>query len=54
MDGHIEHDDIPENRRNGKMTKTMRSDLGAFELSSPRDREGSWAPLLTSRQDLTI
>jgi transposase-like protein len=33
-----------ENRRNGKSSKTLRTDQGAMEIKVPRDREGEFEP----------
>jgi transposase-like protein len=33
-----------ENRRNGKSSKTLRTDQGAMEIEVPRDREGGFEP----------
>ena len=35
-----------QNRRNGKNSKIVKSPIGAFELETPRDREGSFDPKL--------
>ena len=35
-----------QNRRNGKNSKIVQSPMGAFELETPRDREGSFDPKL--------
>ena len=32
------------NRRNGKSTKTLRTDQGPMEIAVPRDREGEYEP----------
>lgn len=42
--GYAKHDYQNKNTtssRNGKSSKTMKSDLGFFDLDVPRDREGS-------------
>lgn len=45
MDQHLEEtkQETP-NRRNGYTRKNLKSSLGAFELATPRDRDGSFAP----------
>ena len=45
MDEHLRETkkDI-DNRRNGHTRKNLKSSLGAFEISTPRDREGSFHP----------
>ena len=42
------------NRRNGKMTKKMQSDSGAFELETPRDREGSFEPEIVKKRQTVL
>ena len=45
MDEHLkESKEVEENRRNGHTRKNLKSSLGAFELSTPRDRSGSFNP----------
>ena len=36
------------NKRNGHTKKTVRSDTGDLEISTPRDRGGSFEPVLVS------
>ncbi|MBF4696015.1 transposase, partial [Fusibacter ferrireducens] len=36
--------DHTTNRRNGKSAKTVKSQLGEFDLNIPRDREASFEP----------
>ena len=35
---------IKKNRRNGRTQKNLKSSLGTFEISTPRDRDGSFTP----------
>tara|TARA_B110000503_G_scaffold137811_1_gene222735 strand:- start:460 stop:741 length:282 start_codon:yes stop_codon:yes gene_type:complete len=35
-----------DNNRNGYSTKTIRTEVGQFELDTPRDRAGSFEPKL--------
>lgn len=45
MDEHLrETKEDSANRRNGHTRKNLKSSLGAFEISTPRDREGSFYP----------
>ncbi len=37
------------NRRNGKRTKRLRSDHGPLQVEVPRDREGTFEPLLVPK-----
>lgn len=38
-----------DNRRNGKSSKTLRSDHGALDIQVPRDRQGSFDPKLVGK-----
>lgn len=42
------------NRRNGKLSKTMKTDTGAFELDTPRDREGSFEPEIVKKRQTVL
>jgi putative transposase len=48
MEAHLKQEALlpkgSRNRRNGKSRKQVQSDLGSFELLSPRDRDGSFEP----------
>jgi len=39
------------NIRNGRMGKTVHSDLGPLEVDTPRDRQGSFEPQLVASLD---
>ena len=41
--------DIVPNRRNGSTSKTMKSPVGEFELNTPRDRAGTFAPQIVKK-----
>jgi putative transposase len=43
-----------KNRRNGKNSKTMRSDYGSFELETPRDRNSTFEPELVKKRQTTL
>src|SRR3990167_7691077 len=43
-----------QNRRNGKSTKTVQSPMGAFELETPRDREGSFDPQIVKKRQTVL
>lgn len=43
-----------QNRRNGKNSKTVRSHMGSFELETPRDREGSFEPLIVRKRQTVL
>lgn len=42
------------NRRNGKTTKTVRTESGSFELETPRDRNGEFEPELIQKRQTVI
>lgn len=42
------------NRRNGKSTKTVKTGTGAFELATPRDREGSFEPEIIKKRQTVL
>lgn len=48
LDDHLASDIMP-NRRNGSTSKTMKSPVGEFELNTPRDRAGSFAPQIVKK-----
>jgi transposase-like protein len=43
-----------QNRRNGKTSKTVQSPVGAFELDTPRDREGSFDPQIVKKRQTVL
>ena len=43
-----------QNRRNGKNVKTLKSPMGAFELETPRDREGSFEPQIVKKRQTVL
>ena len=38
-----------ENRRNGKSSKTLRTDQGPMEIKVPRDRDGEFEPQIVAK-----
>lgn len=48
LEAHIAKEDTP-NRKNGTTTKTMKGPTGSFELSSPRDRAGTFEPQIVRK-----
>lgn len=55
--GYVKHsqDDKPDNnRRNGKSDKTMKSELGKIELEMPRDRNGSFKPIIVKKHQRNL
>lgn len=51
---HIEETKAEKNRRNGKSCKTMKSDLGKFQLETHRDRNGSFEPQTVPKRQVVI
>ncbi len=49
LDAHLDGDG-EGNRRNGSSVKTLNTEVGPVRLAVPRDREGSFAPVLVPRQ----
>jgi transposase-like protein len=43
-----------ENRRNGKMKKTVTGESGTFELETPRDRNGTFEPQIVKKRQTVI
>ena len=43
-----------QNRRNGKTTKTVKSSAGLLELTTPRDRSGSYQPQLVPKRQVVL
>ena len=56
IETHISKDVLKNksNRRNGYNRKTVKSSSGEIELSTPRDREGSFAPQIVKKYQTTI
>ncbi|MGE3920610.1 MAG: IS256 family transposase, partial [Gammaproteobacteria bacterium] len=42
------------NRRNGHLKKSMKTATGAFELETPRDREGSFEPEIVKKRQTVL
>ncbi len=53
LDSHLA-EDVTGNRRNGKSKKTVKSTSGAFELETPRDRDGTFEPKLVQKHQRTV
>ena len=55
--GYTRHDDKSKsttNRRNGRGTKTVRSDYGEMEINVPRDRESSFEPVIVGKRQRDV
>jgi len=53
LDSHLA-EEVNANRRNGKSKKTVKSASGAFELETPRDRDGTFEPKLVKKHQRTV
>ncbi|WP_455428412.1 IS256 family transposase [Dryocola sp. LX212] len=53
LDSHLAQD-IAANRKNGSSKKTLKTPTGAFELATPRDRNGSFEPQLVKKHQTTL
>ena len=52
---HLEEESPEEsNRRNGKLKKTMKSEMGRFELETPRDRESTFEPQIIKKRQTVL
>lgn len=52
---HMEQTSGPgKNRRNGQGSKNLKSSLGSFEISTPRDRAGSFEPEVVKKRQTTL
>lgn len=51
LDEHLEQTrEISKNRRNGHSAKNLKSSLGAFEIFTPRDRNGTFDPVTIEKR----
>src|SRR5256885_14367182 len=55
VSSHLETSGGPgKNRRNGHGEKNLKSSLGSFEIFSPRDRDGSFEPVVVKKRQTTL
>lgn len=56
MDNHLETEkaEMKRNRRNGLSKKEVRSSMGKFELETPRDRLGSYEPMIVPKRQVIL
>lgn len=55
MDNHLQETRQTEhNRRNGKNSKTVKSSAGLLELTTPRDRTGTYQPQLVPKRQVVL
>jgi putative transposase len=53
LDAHLNSEDSP-NRRNGKMSKRVKTGFGTVEINTPRDRNGSFEPETLPKRQTTL
>ncbi len=53
LDTHLEGSEDP-NRKNGKATKTVKTGEGQFELTTSRDRNGSFEPQIIKKRETVL
>lgn len=55
MENHLSNnEDEEDNRRNGKGSKTLRTNSGSFELLTPRNRKGSFEPQIVTKRQASL
>ena len=55
IESHLDNEpDVAKNRKNGKTSKSMRTDYGAFELDTPRDRNATFEPELVKKRQTAL
>lgn len=55
MDGHLSQTrQTEQNRRNGKTTKTVKTSAGLLDLTTPRDRSGSYQPQIVPKRQVVL
>ena len=53
LDAHLDNQETP-NRKNGGSPKTMKSPAGCFELTTPRDRNGTFEPQIVKKHQTQL
>lgn len=53
LDGHLKNRDDP-NRRNGKMSKLVKTAFGQVDINTPRDRNSTFEPQLLAKRQTTF
>ena len=55
LETHLSREKITRsNRRNGHTQKNLKSSLGTFEISTPRDRDGSFTPMTIEKRQTQL
>ena len=50
LGAHLEDGEGTDNRRNGSSVKTLNTEVGPVKVAVPRDRDGSFSPVLVPKQ----
>lgn len=53
LDAHLKESEEP-NRRNGKLSKSLRTSIGPIEINTPRDRNSSFEPQLVKKRQRVL
>lgn len=53
MEAHLKEKDLP-NRRNGKMSKKVKTGFGSLDINTPRDRNSSFEPQILPKRQTTL
>lgn len=53
LEAHIEEQEEP-NRKNGKGTKQVKTQVGNIEIETPRDRNGTFEPEIFAKRQKTL
>ena len=53
LESHIANDVVP-NRKNGKSQKTIKTSEGRLDLSTPRDRAGTFEPQIVKKHQTSV
>ena len=54
LEGHLSNPEQRKNRRNGLSSKQVKTDYGSIEVTTPRDRNGSFEPELLPKRQTTL
>ncbi|MBP1664212.1 MAG: family transposase [Bacteroidetes bacterium] len=54
LDGHLSTPDQSKNRRNSLSSKKVKTHYGSIEVTTPRDRNGSFEPELLPKRQTTL
>jgi len=54
LESHISDEELPDNRKNGKVSKTVKTTDGEFELLTSRDRNGTFEPEIIKKRETIL